>query len=223
MRRGAATALLAALPLVLTAGCGGPRALTQAEAGEALIDVAALGEDGWTAGGIGQAAPENDGAGLDSLLSSTQGVPDPCRAALKAFGADTGSPSAFATVTFARAATPPAPERALVLAVRGYDGDAPGLPDAAAAVRDCPSFEVSAGGERVSVRLRAPSYDVADASALGLDLTSADVRQSLDLLRVRRGANLITASVTGRDEGANHDLLARAANAQADKVSGVAR
>lgn len=207
-----------AVPLALgVAGCG-PRALTQDTIAGTLIEPDAAHLAGWLADPPSQAAPEGADGELGHLLAQTTGMSPACRDALSAFSA-TGTASAFASRVFTRSDGAGTQTQDLVVAVRGYDQqDPPRLPDPQATVRACPAFELSAQGQKLAGRLRAPTYDVADSAALGLDLSSGADKTSLDLIRVRRGANLITASITGPDEAANHDTLGRVAAAQADKV-----
>lgn len=219
-----ACGVLMMLGLAALAGCGGPAAVTQDEVAATLVGPADVGLSGWIAGAASEAAPEGGDGDLGTLLGQTSGMSQACRDALSAFAGNTGRPSAYASRTISTSDSPGGSgnddPRELVVAVRGYDeSDPPALPDAGAAVRACPSFEISTQGQRLAGRLRAPTYDVADSAALGLDLNSGDSRTSLDLVRVRRGPNLVTASLTGQDEAANHDILARVAKTQADRVA----
>ena len=240
-------ASIAAVSLALAlGGCGGPRALTQAEVGGALVTAAEAGLVGWSTGPIGEVAPAAGDEGLAALLQQAAGLSEPCRTALAAFGGGFGTPSAYASRSFHRttdstpgatpdrdAAPPDGPAQDasgldaagldVVVAVRSYNGDAPPLPDAAAALRTCPSFEISAGGQRLAGRLRTPAYDLPDATALGLDLTSGPERTSLDIVRARRGANLVTASATGPAQAATAAALRPVVRAQADKVAALTK
>ena len=227
---GALLAVAAAL-----AGCGGPRALTQAEVAGVLIGADEAALRGWTAGTTNEVAPDAGAGptgptgptgpgdnGLGQLLAGASGVSEACRTALTSFSGGLASPTAFASTAFTRQDGSAALGRELVVTLRGYDENPPALPDARAAVAGCPSFDIEAGGQRLSGRLRAPAYDLSDYAALGLDLTSGGEHTSLDLIRLRRGANLVAASVTGADEAANHPLLQDVARAQADKVAATA-
>lgn len=217
-----------AMTVVLAMGvasCGGPRALTQAEIAGALVNAADAGLSGWVPGTPSEVAPEAGDGDLGLLLSQTTGITPSCRDALGAFTGSLGQASAFASREYTRGESSGGAARPvdLLVAIRGYAEEAaPGLPDPAGAARDCPAFELVADGQKLSGTLQATTYDVPGTAALGLDLSSGGERARLDLVRARRGANLITASITGSDAAANHDILQRVIRAQADRVAAVA-
>lgn len=214
-----ATSLLATALLASSlSGCGGPRALTQTEVAEAVVDAGEIGLAGWVAETPNEVAPGDDG-GLSALLQGADGLSEPCRAALRTVTGGLGQPTAFAARGFSPAGPHTGEGADLLIALRGYDEDPPALPDTAAAVRACPTFELTASGQRLSGRLRAATYDVADSTGLALDLTSGEEHTALELAWLRRGANLVTASATGAQPGPTHDLVATALRGQADKLA----
>lgn len=218
VRTAAAIATLGAVA-GLTA-CGGPRALTQEEVGATLVTAGELGEAGWTAGTIGEAAPESPEGGIEALLRESTGVQQPCRDALVGFGTVNESAQAFATVGFTQPAPGPLGARELVVTLSSYAEDPPRTPDPADTIRACPSFDLAAGGATLNVRLRAAAYDVEGATGLGFDLGSGAERLAFDVVRVERGPNLITASLTGEDAETTAELLRRVVARQTDKVMG---
>ncbi|MBW3085198.1 hypothetical protein KEM60_01395 [Austwickia sp. TVS 96-490-7B] len=219
-RRRAAVISATAACLALSA-CGEAGPLTQDQVEKALLTEATIPVKGWTAGAPNHVAPEKDVSGIGALLGDNSGVNQACQGALTAFSGGLPTPQGFGTVSFTHAGDGPLGPHELVVTVRSFADETPEIPSGRQAVQDCPSFTIDKAGQQLAVTMESPGYDIPDSQALGLDLTSGDQHARLDLLRVRRGSSLVTASLTGPNGKTNHDILDAVIKAQLDQIKRV--
>ena len=199
----------AAVLVVFVTGCARPASgPTQDDVEAALLHPGELPGPAWSLVGMTDHPPRGGEGG--NALRSARGAGPECVAALTALDGARPSPEVYGRAVY-RAPGPSGASddrRHLALTIESSQQPSDRLGEIRAVTTSCDDpMTITAGSERVTVRVSAPRYTTPGAVGYSVDYATAGLHEHFDYVAASRGTLLVTTSVTGPSHRVNAALL----------------